>query len=247
MTHILSHILKRNVNIAARSNEVAKQSNDPDNIWDILRVLNACSKFGVNLWKICWDTTRLPVCWLNGTFWLAVLGKQFRKSKVHVIVRLGLKIIISSIAVAYCIPLDYKKDTYKIFTLQSVILLLYLPVLEKFDQTGCRPEDQSEWIKGLRREQTKLAANCFFIIFHYFMPKCLSKQRQSQHCPPLGHKEDTWWMLTFQSARFLSWSWETKPILICTHTHRFLSLWEINQGSRAQQPGLLRDLGMRPG
>ena len=34
---------------------------------------------------------------------------------------------------------------------------------------------------GRRREQAKLAANTFFIIFHYFMLKCLSKQYQSRH------------------------------------------------------------------
>ena len=59
------------------------------------RVTSTHNKFGVNPSKICWDTTQLPVCWLNGTFWLAVPGKRFWKSKKHMMafVRLGLKMI----------------------------------------------------------------------------------------------------------------------------------------------------------
>ena len=41
----------------------------------------------------------------------------------------------------------------------------------------------------------------------------------SRHCTPLDYKEDTCRIWTLQSAWFLSWSWDTNPILIFIHTH----------------------------
>ena len=72
------------------------------------------------------------------------------------------------------------------------------------------------------REQAKLAVISFFII----MSKCVSKQRQSWHCTRLNYEKDTGKIWILQIARFLSWSWEAKTILICTCTHRFLALLE---------------------
>ena len=77
----------------------------------------------------------------------------------------------------------------------------------------------------------------YFFIFYYLMLKCLSKQRQSRHCIPLSYIEDTCRIWTLQTARFLRWSWETKPIQICipTHTHRFLALIERCSNIRIQK------------
>ena len=58
-------------------------------------VVHRYTKFSVDISKICWDLTQVPVWLLFCWFWLVVPDKRFRKSKRHGItfVRLGLKII----------------------------------------------------------------------------------------------------------------------------------------------------------